>query len=583
MKINHPTTIPSNAITINPGNSRNPVPANSLQFTQKELFEKLLTKNQKLINSQDFNPNDIQMIPNENNSLININNEILANAGLTIGNSNDYNNGSPKNSNSNNLLQMLNPVGTMMGKQESNQQQQQSNMINYNYTPGINPNIINTLNDSSKIKRKIYVPQNQTFNYTGLIIGPKGANQKRLEEETGCKILVRGKGSQKEGQPPQPDDNEPQHVLIVGDNPMQVAKAVEEIERIMLADEETRNKIRQEQLKLVAQLKNDPSSMTGGSLQAVLSGKVDLSLTTPYGPPAPDAVIIPVPNDCVGLVIGKGGETIKLLQAQSGARKVQVAADSAPNSNYRNVFVEGEQDSVEKVKKMIGDILESHQKLKQAMTGMQPGSQKTYKLEYPVPNNIVGLIIGRGGETIKGINQRHGAFVFIPKECEPGKNERVLIISGTDEQAVTQAKQEIEDIVNMGQKNMALKTAQSLPIIGNSGTSQPTLPINPLLMQSSSSNSYEKGFQYSNQNNQDQNNMNQMGLSDPQNQQQQMQSQSLMMNQNDPMFLNSLLNPLDPAYYAMINHLYQAQQTTIVTETLIPSERTYQNSSKNLN
>jgi hypothetical protein len=33
---------------------------------------------------------------------------------------------------------------------------------------------------------------------------------------------------------------------------MQIAKATAEIERILFADEETRNKIRQEQLKLVA-------------------------------------------------------------------------------------------------------------------------------------------------------------------------------------------------------------------------------------------------------------------------------------------------------------------------------------------
>jgi hypothetical protein len=38
---------------------------------------------------------------------------------------------------------------------------------------------------------------------------------------------------------------------------------------------------------------------------------MDPSLTTPYGPPSEDALIIPVPRDCVGLVIGKGGETIK--------------------------------------------------------------------------------------------------------------------------------------------------------------------------------------------------------------------------------------------------------------------------------
>ncbi len=83
-------------------------------------------------------------------------------------------------------------------------------------------------------------------------------------------------------------------------------------------------------MKTVARLKNDKRN------------PVDLSLTTPYGPPAPDAYIVEVPNDCVGLVIGKGGETIRRLQAESGAKEVQVAADSAPGSNCRNVFVEGD-------------------------------------------------------------------------------------------------------------------------------------------------------------------------------------------------------------------------------------------------
>jgi polyribonucleotide nucleotidyltransferase len=32
------------------------------------------------------------------------------------------------------------------------------------------------------------------------------------------------------------------------------------------------------------------------------------------------AYIIPVPNDIVGLIIGKGGDTIRQLQAESGAK-----------------------------------------------------------------------------------------------------------------------------------------------------------------------------------------------------------------------------------------------------------------------
>ena len=51
-----------------------------------------------------------------------------------------------------------------------------------------------------------------------------------------------------------------------------------------------------------------------------IDGKVDESMMTPYGPPSALAMIIPVPNDIVGLIIGKGGETIRQLQLESGAK-----------------------------------------------------------------------------------------------------------------------------------------------------------------------------------------------------------------------------------------------------------------------
>jgi hypothetical protein len=67
-----------------------------------------------------------------------------------------------------------------------------------------------------------------------------------LEEESGCKILIRGKGSQKEGSAPQPDDDDEQHVLIIGDSTESVRRASNAIERVISADEGTRNKIRGE-------------------------------------------------------------------------------------------------------------------------------------------------------------------------------------------------------------------------------------------------------------------------------------------------------------------------------------------------
>lgn len=38
----------------------------------------------------------------------------------------------------------------------------------------------------------------QQFNFVGRILGPRGMTAKQLEQETGCKIMVRGKGSMRD-------------------------------------------------------------------------------------------------------------------------------------------------------------------------------------------------------------------------------------------------------------------------------------------------------------------------------------------------------------------------------------------------
>jgi hypothetical protein len=58
-----------------------------------------------------------------------------------------------------------------------------------------------------------------------LIIGPKGIYQKKLEDKTGCKILIRGKGSHKDGHPMSANDNDEQHVLLIGDSEERLVEA----------------------------------------------------------------------------------------------------------------------------------------------------------------------------------------------------------------------------------------------------------------------------------------------------------------------------------------------------------------------
>lgn len=74
-----------------------------------------------------------------------------------------------------------------------------------------------------KRARKIYIPQKDFpgYNFIGLIIGPRGNTQKRMQKETNTKIAIRGRGSVKEGAARDPKydygEDEELHVLITGD------------------------------------------------------------------------------------------------------------------------------------------------------------------------------------------------------------------------------------------------------------------------------------------------------------------------------------------------------------------------------
>lgn len=300
------------------------------------------------------------------------------------------------------------------------------------------------LNDENKLKVKIYLPKDGSVNYIGLIIGPKGMYQKKLEEQTNCRILIRGKGSvQRESMipgvtlQPSPDDNEEQHVLIVGDTEKDIEKAQAAINSVLNADEETRNAIRNEQLRSAQEI-NDK-----------LYGTVDESLLTPYGPPSPSAYIIPVPNDCVGLIIGKGGETIRQLQQESGA-KIQVAKKEVAETGQRNVFVEGTPERYEHAKRLIEAIVAEHQ-------GNFTFDQNTSTVYYPVPNSMVGLLIGKNGDNLKNMMLRTRAMIHVPKVPEPGQNQRMVQIRGTKSQIENVRREVAAFISNL---NKAATTSQ---------------------------------------------------------------------------------------------------------------------------
>ena len=59
-------------------------------------------------------------------------------------------------------------------------------------------------------------------------------------------MLIRGRGSHKEGHPLANDDTDEQHILIIGDFEEKLLAARNLIARLLTADEPTRNAIRSE-------------------------------------------------------------------------------------------------------------------------------------------------------------------------------------------------------------------------------------------------------------------------------------------------------------------------------------------------
>ena len=145
-----------------------------------------------------------------------------------------------------------------------------------------------------------------------------------------------------------------------------------------------------------------------------------------------------VTDNAAGAIIGKSGKAIADLQAESNARiKVSQAADFYPGTNERTILLSGPMDTVVFGQELIWDKVAQFSKPRitnRAPSSFQESSDSTITGKLLIPNEAGGLIIGRGGVTIKAIQEQSGARVQIsPKDDLNSKisKERVLILSGT--------------------------------------------------------------------------------------------------------------------------------------------------------
>jgi len=117
------------------------------------------------------------------------------------------------------------------------------------------------------LSEKVYVPikEHPDFNFVGRILGPRGMTAKQLEQETGCKIMVRGRGSMRDKKKEEQNRGKPNwehlsdelHVLItVEDSENRAAaklqRAVEEIKKLLVPSADGEDELKKRQLMELA-------------------------------------------------------------------------------------------------------------------------------------------------------------------------------------------------------------------------------------------------------------------------------------------------------------------------------------------
>ncbi|KAH0507914.1 Splicing factor 1 [Microtus ochrogaster] len=118
---------------------------------------------------------------------------------------------------------------------------------------------------ATRVSDKVMIPQDEypEINFVGLLIGPRGNTLKNIEKECNAKIMIRGKGSVKEGKVGRkdgqmlPGEDEPLHALVTANTMENVKKAVEQIRNILKQGIETpedQNDLRKMQLRELARL-----------------------------------------------------------------------------------------------------------------------------------------------------------------------------------------------------------------------------------------------------------------------------------------------------------------------------------------
>ncbi|KAM9428837.1 far upstream element-binding protein 3-like isoform 1-T1 [Salvelinus alpinus] len=149
-----------------------------------------------------------------------------------------------------------------------------------------------------------------------------------------------------------------------------------------------------------------------------------------------------VPDRMVGFIIGRGGEQITRIQLESGC-KIQIASESGGMMD-RACSLTGTPESIEQAKRMLGQIVE---RCRNGPGFHSEAESNSSVQEMLIPASKVGLVIGRGGDTIKQLQERMGVkMMMIQDGPMPTGADKPLRITG-DPYKVQQAREFVIEII----------------------------------------------------------------------------------------------------------------------------------------
>eukprot|EP00731_Ephydatia_muelleri_P024155 Em0016g426a len=242
-------------------------------------------------------------------------------------------------------------------------------------------------------------------NKVGLVIGKGGEMIKALQERAGCKMQMIQDG--------------------------QYASAPEKPLR-MTGSRMACQRARDLVMELIEQKEMEARGLGGGFQNGV-----------------PQTIEVQVPKGLVGFVIGRNGEHINNIQNTCGVR-LQFQND-IPGTEYRAATISGPPDACQRAKKMVEDIVAERQQMgyKPRLELPNPNGPGVQNVQMSVPGNKCGLVIGKGGETIRQLQVQSGAHIELFRGTQPNPNEKLFNLRGTAQQ-VAVAQQLIRQKCDLG-------------------------------------------------------------------------------------------------------------------------------------